>query len=306
MRLVFWYPLRWLVICVPLSWGVRILSALGVVHCVMARGKKAMLQQHLHTMGIEDAAAVQQYFINHYVDQLFILLAPKLRPDNVDRWVEFEGLSYLDEGLKHKKGVVLIHGHFGPAHMPLVCLAHKGYSMKQVGHPSDEGLSWIGRNVAFRLRMKYEGKMPVAILEATAFMRPVFEALKNNSVVMMTGDGSGREELIGRHHEVSFLGHRVLFPLGPSTLSHKTGAPLIPMFVQPGTKKLFRVLIEPSLYDPAVDPTFDPVMLAERFAEKYELYIRRAPGYMHFLDRFAEGAWVKGKLDADGCQRKHK
>ena len=68
------------------------------------------------------------------------------------------------------------------------------------------------------------------------------EWLKDNNVLMMTGDGAGGGKFIGRFIPVEFLGKPTLFPDGAATLAQKMDTSLLPMFtvlLEGGTYKTF-------------------------------------------------------------------
>jgi len=273
------------------------LQAMGGIHYRLSKGKKKVIWKNLGSIGQnrvskcrdENAQIVKEYFSNHYVDHLLILIFPRFGIKEVDRFIEIKGLGNVDDALEAGKGVILVHGHFGPAHLPLVALARLGYRMKQIGLPSDEGLSWIGKNIAFRLRMKYESMLPAEIIKADSSMRGAFRWLNDNGIIMTTGDGSGTERRLGKHDVFRFFGHPVMFPLGPAILSQKTGATIIPMFITPGDNGyLYKIMIEkPLVSDKAGrEATLD---ITGQFVRRLETYISLYPGYMHFLDRFHQG-----------------
>lgn len=294
LRLMVWYPLRWSVEAVPVATGVKTLRTMGDLHYAFSKGKKALLKENLKRVdpSISDEkaeAAVKEYFRNHYIDRLLIFIFPKLGKKEIERLVRIEGIENLKDALKKGRGAILVHGHFGPVHLPLVSLARLGYGMKQIGLPSDEGLSWIGRNVAFRLRLKYESMMPAEVIMADGFLRGAFKWLSGNGVIMITGDGSGTERKVGRHAKFRLCGQPVEFPLGPALLSEKTGAELIPMFITPGDGKyLYKVVIE----RPIEKREGNGEAMTAEFISRYEKYIRKYPGYMHFLDKFSPGLFI--------------
>lgn len=300
LRLFVWYPLRWIITVIPVKWGIVLLSAFGDIHFALSRGGTTLLLNNLAFLqnnkskgtGISMAASVREYYRNHYVDRLLIFVFPKFRVRDVERLVEMDGLEHLDEALRRGKGVVLVHGHFGPVHLPLVVLARLGYRMKQIGLPSDEGLSWIGRNVAFRLRLRYEAKIPAEIIMADGYLRSAFRWLHDNGVIMITGDGSGTEKRVGRHELFSFFGRKVLFPLGPAILADKTGAAILPMFIVPGERKRYRIVIERPLTSSGKGEERIKAVTGQ-FIERMEYYVSRVPGWMHFLDRFTVGKMIE-------------
>ena len=309
LRLIVWYPLRWIILLVPVSWGVTILRLLGDIHYELSRKKRAQLTENymrlnpntdpnqylnLHSSEFKRTNhVIREYFRNHYIDHLMIFIFPKMGRREIEKYIEFEGLKHLDQALATNRGVILVHGHFGPVHLPLVCLSRIGYPLMQIGMPSDEGLSRIGKIVAFRLRMKYEAQLSADIIHARSFLRPVILWLKQNGIVMITGDGSGAADRVGRYEPFCFLDHRVLFPLGPALLSRKTGSALLPLFIVPGKKKMYRIVIEPPINENGDNANNN--VIVQKFIRRLEDYVRRWPGYMHFLDRFEVGQLIENK-----------
>lgn len=286
LRLIIWYPLRWFIGLLSITQAIKLLRFLGDIHYYSSRGKRQQLKRTIATFvpaSFDIDFAVQTYFRNHYIDQLFILIFPKMKVKDIKKLVEIEGLHNLQQCRKRERGIVLVHGHFGPAHLPLVALALLGYPMKQIGNPSDAGLSWIGKNVAYRLRMHYERMMPAEIIKVSKFLRPIFKALHNNEIVMTTGDGSGTENEFGQQHEYLFLGQVRRMPLGPALLAKKTGAALLPLFVLPGQEKMFRIVIGEEVQ--TSQGTEKEQVMMQCFLNQYEKHILHYPGYMHFLDR---------------------
>ncbi|MFQ5442509.1 MAG: lysophospholipid acyltransferase family protein [Thermodesulfobacteriota bacterium] len=299
LRLFVWFPLRWAILILPVRLGILILATMGDIHRLLSRNKKEVLAENLLNInssgdGCYIRGAIKEYYRNHYIDRLFIFIFPRFAGREVKKFVEIEGLENLDSAIEKGKGAILVHGHFGPVHLPLVALARLGYPMKQIGLPSDEGLSWTGKNVAFRLRLKYEAKIPAEIIKADAFLRPAFRWLKSGGAVMITGDGTGTETRVGRHGEFRFFGQRVYFPLGPALLAQKTGATLLPMFVLPGIKMPYRIIIGGPLGGGGAEK------VTAQFVKQLEDYVSKAPGYMHFLDRFRPGMMIGDVEDRPG------
>ncbi|MDO8445508.1 MAG: lysophospholipid acyltransferase family protein [Deltaproteobacteria bacterium] len=291
LRLLVWFPLRWLIVILPVRLGIAALRAMGDMHYALSRGNRAQFLENLARIkgrDNKDSSYVREYFRNHYIDRLLIFIFPKFGAKEVRRFIEIEGIEHLNNALERGKGVILVHGHFGPVHLPLVSLARLGYRMKQIGLPSDEGLSWVGRNVAFRLRMKYEAKIPAEIIKADSFLRGAFKWLNGNGIIMITGDGTGTENRVGRHGAIDFFGQKVMFPLGPAILAEKTGAELLPMFIVPGEKKLYKIIIEEPLTSGCIGAEKDRDITG-KFVMSLENRISQYPGYMHFLDRFTSG-----------------
>ncbi len=291
LRLIIWYPLRAFIVCMPWRMGLYLMRAMGDIHYFLDARKRRRLINNLQPMGLsrqDQLKAVRVYFQNHYTDRLSILSFSDFDLDQVLKTISFQGLKYLDQTLSQGRGAILVHGHFGPAHYPLVAFARMGYPIKQIGNPSEQGLSRIGRKVAFRLRMKYENQMPAEIFKAGAYLRPVHRWLARNGVVMIAGDGTGTARTIGKQQVSQMFGYSMMFPQGPARLSLSTGAPLLPLFILPDSCGTFRVIIEPPLHTGVT--CGDPVAgLTEAFVKRLVHHIASYPGYMHFLDRFHKG-----------------
>ena len=290
LRLFIWYPFRWLLHVLPVPWGFALFDALGDVHCALSRGAQRMINGNLAALrghgepGREDPGAVREYFRNYYAERLCIFQFPRMQERHVRALIEFEGLERLDAAIQRGRGVVLVHGHFGPAKLPLVALPRLGYALKQIGLPSDEGLSWVGRNVAFRLRQRYEGMMPADVINADAFLRPAFKWLREKGVLMITGDGTGTDTRLGRHGSFPFMAETLVFPMGWAVLAQKTQSEILPLFVTPGHGKRFRIVVEEPLRAP--DDSDDPVRdVVGRFVSRFETRVRENPGHMLLLGR---------------------
>jgi len=171
----------------------------------------------------------------HYIHLLEFFKFPQFSTKNIDRFVELKGLEYLDSCLQHKRGVILVHLHFGTMQIPLIALGLKGYPMNQIGQrePDNKNLSFIHRKVALRQRLKIEATIPANIINIgmTSTLRPAFRCLEQNEVLMITGDGRGGANPVGNKYIiVDFLGQKTYFPPGPVTIARKTGAKMLPLF----------------------------------------------------------------------------
>ncbi len=291
MRLVFWYPVRWLLVSLPPKGAFAVMRCMGDLHRVLSKGKRGVLLDGLDILrrhyAFSEAVcreALRTAFRNHYIDRFIMFVSPRMTREFIEQEIAFEGLEHLDAARRKGKGAVVCIAHFGPVHVPLNSLARLGYPVLQVGMPSDKGLSWIGRNVAFRLRLHYEAKMPARIINADGFMRPALRWVSENKVLMVTGDGSGTEQRFGKHHCYDFCGLPVDFPLGPARICQKTGAELLAMFILPGKDTLFRIVVEPPLIH-GEEEREQPELLTRRFVALLERYVGQCPGYLHVLDR---------------------
>jgi KDO2-lipid IV(A) lauroyltransferase len=299
-RLFIWYPFRWFVSLLPLSWAIALFRLLGTIHFLFARKRVADLESNMSCLvggywRREDLRGiVHRYLRNHYVDRLHIFLFGRLRRAGCSRrLIRLQGEEHIRRALERGKGCIIVHGHFGVIQLPLFALHEAGFDLLQVGLPSDHGLSWVGRHVAFRLRLRCESRLPARIIEAGKYMRPVVRHLQQNGVVLITGDGAGGGLRVGRTRRVPFLDGAMDVPEGPLRLARMTGATLLPAFVIDERNGYYKFVIgRPLLHDDdeenrPVHP--DPL---RRFPVLLERFIERYPWNWHFWDEWTLG-WRK-------------
>lgn len=285
-RLFVWYPLRWLARVIPLSWFFLLLRGMGNIHYLLSKRREVALTANIKRAfpaksqgDLKDI--VRRYFQNHYSDRLWIFLIPRLTLANIEKCHTIEGMENLEHALKGGKGVILLHGHFGVSQFPILHIGLLGYNVCQIGLLIDEGLSYIGRNVAFKWRARLEGMIPAKIINAESFLRTPFETLKANGIVMTAGDGAGGNKFVGKFEKAKFLGHEMLFPLGGVILSQKTGAPILPLFT---IKEK-----EAGFYKTIIGKPLDNNEGFNMFIKSYEDIVTKYPWCWHFWDEFVEG-----------------
>ncbi|MFB3895970.1 MAG: lysophospholipid acyltransferase family protein [bacterium] len=288
-RIIIWYPGRWLVRLLPITWSIRLFRCLGRLHAQLSKGRKNHLIEQYNLVfnpqkyPVSTQPFVQDYLINHYQTQLSIFFFPKLKKTNIDSIHSFSGLDHLDRALEKESGAILLHAHFGPAQLTLVALGLQGYPMLQIGLPSDAGLSWIGRKVSYRLRQREESKIPAQLVPADGYLRPVVKGLHHNRIIMTTADGAGGGKYLGKFVALPFLGKPFPFSLGAMQLADRIDTPILPIFLVPINKTQWQTVIYPPL--PAA-ATMEQEL--QPFIVLFESYMLQYPGLWHFWDEIAQ------------------
>jgi KDO2-lipid IV(A) lauroyltransferase len=289
LRLFVWFPFRWLIGILPTNFGFYLFRLMGDFHFYIGRGKKKIISENIrHLLNTDNSTVkniVKRNFENHYLDRLHIFLYSRLTTrEKIEKYVYFENIELLEKELKKGKGVLLVQSHFGPVQITLLALALYGDRPIQIGYPSDRGLSWIGRRVAYKYRLKYEGMLPAPIIPADRYLGKVYKRLLNNGVVVTTGDGAGGGVFLGEHKTFKFLGTERIFPLGPATWAIRTGATFVPIFIIAENYNKFRIVFEPPVEGIYNDVEKDRVYITEKFISITEDYIKKYPYYWHFWD----------------------
>ena len=283
LRLAIWYPFRYAVLLMPVRAAFHAYSLLGRLHAAFARGTARMLRAKFEAHGCQSGPEdARRYFENHYVDRLHIFLYPRLTTEQaLEPYVVFDNKHVLDEALASGRGVLVVQPHFGPVQITLLALALKGHNPIQIGYPTDKGLSWVGRKVAYRLRLKYEGMLPVPIISADSYIGRAFKHLKRGGVVLSTGDFAGGDTYLGEHAELPFLGQQCMMPLGPASLALRTGAVYMPTFIIPERADRFRIAFGSPVIPADKDSLEERTRIARAFISEAESYIRKYPWCWH-------------------------
>lgn len=134
--------------------------------------------------------------------------------------VSLEGIEYLDEALKEKKGVVIISSHIGNFEWGACRLAVDGYKMW--------GISLFRKsertNRFFQASRMTKGFKTLYINKIIH----IFRHLNNNEIVAIPSDWAPTGKT-PRHFK--FFGRMAVLPTGALQIALRSGAPLVPSFI---------------------------------------------------------------------------
>lgn len=283
-RLLKWFlvvPVRFVAPLLP----VNVLYALGkaggtAYSLIAARTVKKMKTGFEGLMqggdGHDPDAVVRRSCQNYIMSELEVFLYGRINRRNVDRFVAIAGAHHLDKALEGGRGVILLHAHFGNAHMLMPGLGHRGYTLNQVGLQPSEAVDFL-KDVTFqrpdnltitwfRLKEEYEKLLPVKFIYLGKSLRPAIECLKRNEIMAISLDG-GEGEMI----PVSFLSRKAFFLTGPVRLAKVTGAAIVPAFTVRKENGTHQLVIEPQIIFDSVEKG------VEQFISLLESYVRKFP-----------------------------
>ncbi len=292
LRLFIWFPLRWLVRVLPIHLGFFFFKLMGDLHFyVNGRGRERVshtIQTFLNTDQKMTMEIVKKYYETHYLDRLHIFLYPKLMNNEIFKeYVYFENIELLERELKNGKGVLLVQPHFGVVQLTLLALGLSNYNPIQIGFPTDMGLSKIGRDVAFKYRLKYEAMLP-PILPADRYLGKAYKHLVKGGVVLTTGDGAGGGVFLGEYMTYKFMDMERRFPLGPATWAIKTGAAFVPTFIIHRSYNRYGIVFEKPIQAIYNDYEKDRLEITKKFVSIMEEYVKNFPHCWHFWDELGE------------------
>ncbi len=233
------------------------------------------IQEALPDINLSEATTVlNTFWLNHQRKFLSLFLVERLTPDNIDRWVEFQGLEHLDKALETGKGVILPYPHFGNERIHHVGIALKGYRLSVV---SSEYADYAAASRTAKLD-------PVRRIHHVGFRgdspRWMIEWLKNNGVLQIASTAEAGAKGI----TLPLLGRELLLSSGWIRLAARTGALIIPSLIRhrPGDRHLLKVY--PSFeVDPSTKSREDITAVAARFFRLLEPEFRTHPGELDWM-----------------------
>jgi KDO2-lipid IV(A) lauroyltransferase len=140
------------------------------------------------------------------------------------------------------------------------------------------------RAVAKVLRMiqqKHAGQY-IYVKPWKSAQRQILKCLRRNEIVCFITDERKRHTGI----YVDFFGHPAPTATGPATLSLKTGAPLVPVFIVRDGENSQTIFVEPPLeYNLTGDSSRDTTTVTAAYTKVIEKYVRQYPEQWFWMSK---------------------
>ncbi len=311
-RWIFWYPLRWFLMAWPIHWAYQIADGMAEIVYRLNGRRKQKTRDELLRMDLgrilseaEIEAIVKEGVRMFFLNQIDVLLYPKLMAEPIDSYTELVGLVHLEKALAGGKGVVLAHIHSGNPQMLMPALGHRGYPLNQVGlSPEDLKAEMDSENHipdslretkkplketdngmppptpmlkrVLELMHSLELTLPAHYVYLGKTLLPAFRCLKRNELLAIAIDGAGGKNRI----YVELAGRKASFSKGPVAMALREGAVLLPLY----TKRMhpsYRhqvILDEPLQMIKTGDPEKDIEVNTNQLAQRFSRFISNEPG----------------------------
>jgi len=293
---IYWGPFRFLVQRLPVPASYALGKALGRLlgfvpnARLMGMARAARLVLGPDAPEGECLSLARRALVNFCLNDLEVLLFPKLNPEIMAGIMRIEGREHLDAALGAGKGAMLVFGHFGANQMVMPAIGYAGYAMYQLSAPAsvlNEKLPEARSPHVLRtreMRWEHEQTLPVTHINIFGSMKPAFTCLKNNHVLGIAMDGGGGE----KRAMVSFLGRRALFSVGAAAMAMRTGCAVIPAFMIREDDGFNRLVLEkPLAMEQAASKEERDAVLAlnlQAMVSRLEEHVRERPDlYLYFL-----------------------
>jgi len=237
------YVLRWIIARLPYPLYkafAAFFMALG--YPILRRKRKIALQNLQMAFGLERTPAeieemykaCYQNFARGMIDLIYFIDRPK----EIDEKVEIIGKEHLDNALKAGKGVIFVGAHYGSFILMYLKTVLAGYKTNVImRRVRDE--KWEEYISDFR---QERGIKTIYDLPARKCVVDCIRALRNNEVLYILLDqnygGAGRIF-------VDFFGEPAATATGPVIFAERTGAIILPLFMQSEADQRHKLVIEP-------------------------------------------------------------
>ena len=297
MRWIYWHPCRFVMQRLPLQTGYNMADFLAPLFAAVSIKDSRVIREGIEGF-YEDKISARKIdtillktFKNTIYTAVEVLWYPKLSRDLCKKISTIRGIENLDEGLKQNRGVVLLHGHFGNAHMIMPLIGYRGYKLYQLASriPPEPipgfigGILYLFRKNAFEIKLSYKETLPVNFIYTDRSIREVLRALQRNEVIAIGFDG--RE---GTKPEIfDFLGHKAIFYTGTMKLIMKAKPVVLPTFHLRDGGKHVLVIEKPVDLTDMGDEKASLTMNMRKLIVILESYVHRYPD--HYVKVFSLG-----------------
>ncbi len=199
-------------------------SAAGNVAYDLAGGKRAVLHDNLgHAMGLPPTdrrvhAAARRAFQNYGKYLVDVLRLPGMTTREVDRLVTIENIDSLADARRDGSGVLVCAVHVAAMDMVGPALMAGGEMMHVVADDTTYGRLYD--------HMKEVRRRQGLVLIGWRNLRGLFKVLREGGGLVLFCDVGYRSGDV----PVEFLGEPATFPIGPATLSARSGSPMLPVY----------------------------------------------------------------------------
>ena len=258
----------------PLSWARALGRALGSAAFQLARGerRKALTSLQVAFPEMKDPERLElarRCFRSLGTAAMEMTVAPRLRPDELARLVDFSGeaLACVEQAHRRGKGVVCVSAHLGNWELHAWTFARL-FPLSAVGKENvDPRITSLIDRFRARggVRNIWRGQPGAAV--------SILKALRRGELLAMLIDQDTNVQNVF----VPFFGQPAATPRAAADLVLRTGASGVVTLVYRQADGTYRVIAEEVEVPHTGDPERDAVELTARFTERIEAAIRAHP-----------------------------
>ena len=200
----------------------------------------------------------------------------RLNPQNLHRYVSFEGAENLDRALAKGKGVFALTAHFGNWEMMAAAVTIRWGGTAVVARPAD----FLPLDRAITHLRTWHG---ARIIPKQRAMRQIMQALKEKQIVgiLLDQNVDWYEGVF-----VPFLGRWACANKGLALITSRTGTPVVPAFPVRQKDGRYRIVLEKELaLRHTGDKSADIEANTEIFTRTIEKYVKQFPDHWFWFHK---------------------
>ena len=161
---------------------------------------------------------VLNMFRNFGQNIIELLLMPRMSEKYFGKYTKVKNFERVKEALDSGKGIVFLSAHYGNWELCASISAHYGYNM--------HALARVQKPYFFNDLLNHSRQVRgTTVIQKGIQLREIVKNLKQNGIVGMIGDQSGKEGQL-----LEFFGRPVFIAEGAFRIAGKTGSPILPAF----------------------------------------------------------------------------
>ncbi|MCG2711780.1 MAG: mitochondrial fission ELM1 family protein [Candidatus Omnitrophica bacterium] len=157
-------------------------------------------------------------FKNFGLNIMELFLMPRMSDNYFGKYVKVRNIERVKKALAEKKGIVFLSAHYGNWELCASISAHYGYKMHALARVQKPYLLNYLLNHSREVR-------GTKVIQKGMQLREIVKNLKQNGIVGMIGDQSGRAGQL-----LDLFGRPVFIAEGAFRIAGKTGSPILPAF----------------------------------------------------------------------------
>lgn len=213
-------------------------------------------------------------FVNLALNFIEWLRLPRVSAQQLQRWIDCQGLEHLRQALAQGNGAIVVTAHFGNWELIPLYLRGLGFEggvlARRLRYPEYE---------SFLIGMRGDKGVPTL---ARGSVKEVARLLRANQIVGVMPD-QDIDSLEGVF--INFFGHPAYTPAGPAALSLMTGAPILPCFLLRRGPRFQLIIESPVRVPPTRDRAHALALLTQAWSDVVERYIRQYPDHWVWMHR---------------------
>ncbi len=201
---------------------------------------------------------------------------PRIRKENIEKYIKFENIEYFKEVKKTGRGIICCTGHFGNWEIMPHAWSLISKPAHIVARPLDNK---VLDNIISYFRT-YTGN---SVIDKKNALRPIMKVVSGGGVI-----GTLHDQNVKRREGifVDFFGREACTSFAPAIISLRTGTPIIPAYIIRTGYNRFTMRVEKPIIPDAENERDEEIFnITQKLTKSLESVIREYPGQWFWVHR---------------------